>query len=87
MDRFVSITFTAKPGLDDLELWAGADDGARFVRRLVGQFDVRAEQLQDPALGQCVRELLRRAIELASDLQPSDLAEAYLPSRFDGATT
>lgn len=78
LDRFVSLTFTETPGLYDLELWAGAEDGARFVRRLVAQLGVRWEQLEDPALIERVRDLLGRAMELAGDLQVSDLAEAYL---------
>lgn len=85
LDRFVLLTLTEAPGWCDLELWAGAEDGARFVRRLVGQLDVRPEQLEDPAVG----ELLGRALELAGHLQRSDLVEAYLPTseRFAGPTT
>jgi len=87
LDRFVFLTFTEAPGLCDLELWAGAEDGARFVRRLVGQLDVWSEQLEDPAVGQRVGDLLGRALELAGHLQQSDLVEAYLPTRFGAGAT
>lgn len=85
LDRFVLLTLTEAPGVCDLELWAGAEDGARFVRRLVGQLDVRPEHLEDAVVG----ELLRRALDLAGHLQRSDLVDAYLPTseRFDGPIT
>jgi len=87
LDRFVFLTFTEAPGSCNLELWAGAEDGARFVRRLVGQLDIRPERLEDPAVGQRVGDLLGRALELAGHLQQSDLVEAYLPTRFGAGAT
>jgi len=87
LDRFVFLTCTEASGFCDLELWAGAEDGSRFVRRLVGQLDVRPEHLQDPVVGQRAGELLGRALELAGHLQQSDLVEAYLPTQFGAGAT
>jgi hypothetical protein len=75
LDRFVSLTLTETSRCLDLELWAGADDGIRFVRRRVGHLNVSNADLEH------VESLIDAALEAADHLQPADLTEVYTASR------
>lgn len=81
LDRFASFALTEVRGSCDVESWAGADDGVRFVRKLISQFNTGGRRPDDPALWPRIREVLERAMEAADRLESSDLTEACLPSR------
>jgi len=81
VNRFASLAVTDLGSSCEVEVRAGADDGSRFVRGLVGQIDTGVEPLDSPILATRISAMLERAIQLSNRLGPSDLVEAYLPGR------
>lgn len=85
LDCFVSVALTrlseAVPPSPwhAVEVWAGADDGNRFVRRLV--LDFRASESAQNEVRAKLEDSLVRATKLAESFRVADLAETYLPSR------
>jgi len=64
----------------DLEVWAGADDGARFKRELVSQFSAGAPSVEAEGFTDRLGGYLQLAVKRADSITPSDLTEVYLPS-------
>lgn len=86
LDRFVSVALTSLPAapsapLYEVEVWAGAEKGDRYMRNLVTDFRASGLKERSEALGSALREPLRRAMTLAESFKPSNLTEAYLLPR------
>ena len=80
LERFVSLAFTAVDGSYDVEFWAGAEDGSRFVRKLVSQSNVGRDQSEVEGLDDILKRGLEGAMGAANRLQMSDLVDIYLSS-------
>ena len=86
VDRYVTISLLrmspmTEPGACcEIEVWAGAEEGIRFTRRLVSQFQTSDEKFGTEAFRAMTKESLQRATKVALELRPSDLTETYLPS-------
>lgn len=77
LDRFVVIALTLVDETDTLEIWAGAEEGNRFVRQLINKFSSTSfDGLHDE-----IRESLDVAMDYAERVKSADLVEQYLPSR------
>ncbi len=87
LNRFVFVAFTDpvpfvgdQPPFYSVEVWAGADDDRRFVKRLAGALRAVEGQLQKD-LPKPLGESLDRAMTEAERFGRDDLTESYLPSR------
>ena len=87
LDRFVVLALVEMPTVPssatsyDIEVWTGAEDGTRFVRRFIAGFRASAGEFRSEAFEKTVKEKLERAVEVAKQITPADLTEAYLPTR------
>jgi len=81
LNRYVSVAVTDINDGFAIEARAGADDGGRFTRRVVSRWEVSSRSLPSTVLAARVEEMLECAVEVSNHLGPSDLVEAYLPSR------
>lgn len=86
IERFVSVALTSLvPGLPEalyaIEIWAGADNGTRYARRLVADFRAIEAERFSAGTESMLRDHLGRAIKVAEQLGLADLSDAYLPSR------
>jgi hypothetical protein len=82
---FVSCTDVAQFVTGDLpwyrvQVWAGADDHIRFVRRLTGELRANEQHLGKELPGM-LSETLDRAMTEAERFRGVDLTEIYLPAR------
>ena len=80
VNRFVTLAVTPIASSYEVEIWAGADNDARFVRRLVGALGVRNENSQQAPVVDRMKRYLNQAVVQAESLQASDLTETCLPS-------
>lgn len=88
LNQFVSMALssaaprrTAGPTTLEVEFWAGADDGLRFVRRLISQLSVDDDQLNSDSFQELVSKGLANAMDSSLRLQTSDLTDTYLPEK------
>lgn len=91
LDRFVVIALTSLPeqiGASvrpySLEVFAGADDGNRFVRRLVRESRFVDTGTVPPQFEEWLKDTVADAAGLADRLTPAELEDAY-PGRRSGA--
>ncbi len=77
LDRFVSLAVTEVGSQYEVELRAGAEQQGRFTRKLVEEFSLEAQELRLR-----VSQGLERAMAAAEGFQAAELADAYLPERF-----
>ncbi len=68
LDRFVSVGATGVRGAYEVELSAGAEDGALYTRRLVAQLHTGPAGFEDPAFLEELREAFERAMDAAERL-------------------
>lgn len=87
LDRFIVVALTSAPvplgerAAYSVEVFAGAENGSRFVRHLVGQTRLIDEGEVTERVCAWLHDILGTAVELSEALKPTDLAEAYLPPR------
>jgi hypothetical protein len=88
LNYFVSIALSSTtappasgPATFKVEFWAGADDGVRFVRRLISQLSVSDDQLSSPSFREMASKGLGTAMDSAVRLGSGDLADTYLPEK------
>jgi hypothetical protein len=77
LDRFVSLAVTEVGSRYEIELRAGAEHQGRFIRSLVEEFSIEARELRLR-----VSPSLERAMAAADGFQAAELADTYLPERF-----
>lgn len=84
LNRFVRVALTPMPAILGGEpwyageVWAGADDGSRFVRLPIAEF--RASESQLLKMPEALVEGISRAMRIARELKPIDLREIYSPA-------
>ena len=87
VDRYVTVSvlrmspLTEPAACCEIEVWAGAEEGIRFTRRRISQFQTSDEEFGSEAFRAMTKEGLQRATKVALELRPSDLTETYLSPR------
>jgi hypothetical protein len=87
LERFVLIAFTnlptAVPDSDwyAVELWAGAEKGARYTRKPVSDFHAEVRAPYQQQLRSALKEPLLRAMSIAGAFTVRDLDDAYVGPR------
>ena len=77
--RFVTLAITREDGpwSHQVEVWAGADDDRRFVRRLVAHFGgVNLSMVNEEPVRSQIQGALIEGTKHASMLEPGDLTES-----------
>ena len=89
LKRFVSVALTSQPefvgapsaSLYLVEVWAGADDDDRYIRRLTSEFQTSESEIGRQVVQGKLREGLQYAMAVAERLTSADLSESHLRPR------
>ena len=82
LNRYIVLAVLSFPPLPDtvsyrVELWVGADDGTRFVRRLESQFAIGEAEFKAINVSEQIGPWLKHALKAAKEIRSSELTEFY----------